>query len=96
MNILDLGDKATSANQMSFWSFACFQVRGIPDHVSQTYEGEVSWPDSLLEISARCSSDLRLTVPVRHCLRDQQIMLTSREKLFGKRISVVRNPNESL
>lgn len=96
MNILDLGDKATGANQMVFWSFACFQVRDITDHVSQTYEGEVSLPDSLIEISTRCLSGLRLTVPVRHCPRDQQIMLTNRKKLFGKQISVVRNPNESL
>lgn len=81
---------------MSFRSFDYFQVRHIPDHVSQTDEGEVSWPDSLLEVSTRCSSDLRLTSPVRHCPREQQIMLTSREKLFGKQFSVVRNPNESL
>ncbi len=84
MNVFDLGDKAISACQTFFRSFADIQAKDIPDQISKTYEGVVFWRDPLLENSPRCSSDRRLTVPVARCPRDQQIMLTSSKKQFGQ------------
>lgn len=84
MNVFDLGHKAISACETFFSSFADIQAKDIPDQICKTCVGVMVWRDPLLENSPRCSSDLRWTVPVARCPRDQQIMLTNRKMLFGQ------------